>query len=189
MPTRILTAVLLLFCTQNFISADDALVETSEVKLKGLTLNVPKGWTQSKKRSSMRLATFEIPAGEGDQDPAEMAIYNFPGGGGPVDSNISRWVGQFDSKGRESRITKGKAGDSDYYMVEVSGTYNQPVGPPIRRQTKAVEGSRMLAVILQLDQGVYFLKLTGQDKTIKAQRKLLRQSFGGSTEGETEYKP
>jgi hypothetical protein len=73
-------------------------------------------------------------------------------------------------------------------MVEVSGTYNQSVGPPIRRQTKAVEGSRMLAVILQLDQGVYFLKLTGKDKTVKAQSKSLRQAFGGTAESEAEYK-
>jgi len=180
-------AALLLFCTQSALTADDAPPKTTVVNLKGLTLTVPENWTQAASRSSMRLATFEIPAVDGDEGPAELAIYSFPGGGGPVDSNISRWIGQFDNKDRDAKITKGKAGDSDYYMVEVTGTYNQAVGPPIRRQTKAIEGSRMLAVILQLDQGVYFLKLTGKDKTVKAQSKPLRQSFGGSVESEKEY--
>jgi hypothetical protein len=46
----------------------------------------------------------------------------------------------------------------------------------------------MLAVILQLDEGVYFLKLTGQDKTVKAQSQSLRDSFGGTSESEEEHK-
>ena len=183
-----LATTFLLLGAQGVLSAEDAPAKTTAVKLKTLTLNIPSTWTQEKKRSSMRLATFEIPAVEGDEDNAELAIYSFPGGGGSVGDNISRWVRQFAAKGREKTITTGKAGEHDYYMVEVSGTYNQSVGPPIRRQTKAVEGSRMLAVILQLDQGVYFLKLTGKDKTVKAQSKSLRQAFGGTAESEAEYK-
>jgi len=183
-----LATTFLLLGTQGLLFAEDTAEQTTAVKLKALTLNIPATWTQAKKRSSMRLATFEIPAVEGDENNAELAIYSFPGGGGSVGANISRWVGQFSGKGRKATITRGKAGDQNYYVVEVSGTYNQPVGPPIRQQTKAVEGSRMLAVILQLDEGVYFLKLTGRDKTVKAQSQSLRQSFGGTTESEEEYK-
>lgn len=184
----ILAATFLLPGSQSLLFAEDTSAKTTTVKLKALTLNIPATWTQGKKRSSMRLATFEIPAVEGDDDNAELAIYSFPGGGGSVGANINRWVGQFSGKGRQKMITKGKAGEHNYYMVEVSGTYNQSVGPPIQRKTKAVEGSRMLAVILQLDEGVYFLKLTGQDKTVKAQSQSLRESFGGTSESEEEHK-
>ncbi|MCH2212607.1 MAG: hypothetical protein MK110_14985 [Fuerstiella sp.] len=174
--------------TSGFVFGADAPAKTEEVKHKDLTLNVPENWSNTGKRNSMRLATYEIPAVKGDKESGELAIFNFPGGGGGVGQNISRWVGQFDSKGREHKITKGKAGDHDYYVVEVSGTYNKSVGPPIRRQTRPVEGSRMLAVILQLNKGVYFLKMTGKDATVKAQSTAFRKSFGGSEKSEEKYK-
>ena len=183
-----LAGLLLLTGTHVNASAGDAPEKTTEVKHKALTLNVPKTWKQTPKRSSMRLATYNIPAAQDDEDKAELAIYNFPGGGGSVEANISRWIGQFENKGRKTKVTRGKAGDHGYYVVEVSGTYNKPVGPPIRRKTKTVKGSRMLAVILQLDTGVYFLKMTGKDETVTAQAKTLRTSFGGSIDSEEEHK-
>jgi len=166
------------------VAADDAPAKTTEVKLRALTLQVPETWKQTPSKSSMRLATFEIPAASRDAGAGELAVFNFGGGGGSVNANISRWVGQFDSKGRESEVTVGEAGDQEYHVLEVSGTYNQSVGPPIRRQTKAMPDSRMLAVILQLDAGVYFLKLTGPDETVKAQAVALRESFGGDIKSE-----
>lgn len=182
-----LAATLFLTCGTAVGSADDT-AKTREDKLKGLTLTVPESWKQLPQKSSMRLATYEIPGQKEDDEPAELAIYNFPGGGGPVESNIRRWIGQFESKGRKHKVTIGSANEKPYYVVEVTGTYNQPVGPPIRRQTKAVEGARMLAVILQLDQGVYYLKLTGKDETVKAQNDLLRAAFGGDVKTEKEHK-
>ena len=173
---------------QDIVCADEASAKTTEVKLKALTLKVPEAWKQDPARRRFRLATFEIPAAEGDKEKAELAIYNFPGGGGGVKDNISRWVGQFESKGRKQKITIGKAGDSTYFVVEVSGTYNKPIGPPIRGQKKPVKGARMLAIILQLDEGVYFLKMTGNDNSVKAQAKALRRSFGGSVDDEKEHK-
>lgn len=182
-----LVATILLACGTAAASADDT-AKTREDKLKALTLNVPESWKQSAQKSSMRLATYEIPGPKEDDAPAELAIYNFPGGGGPVESNIRRWIGQFESKGRTTKVTIGSANEKPYYVVEVTGTYNQPVGPPIRRQTKPVEGARMLAVILQLDQGVYYLKLTGPDETVKAQSDALRAAFGGNVKTEKEHK-
>ena len=185
---RITIIAVLISGMPGFVSAAEAPGKTTEIKHKNLTLNVPDAWNNTGKRNSMRLATYEIPAVAGDKEAGELAIFNFPGGGGPVGQNIRRWVGQFDSKGREHKITKGKAGEHDYYLVEVSGTYNKSVGPPIRRQTKPVEGSRMLAVILQLEKGVYFLKMTGKDATVKAQATALRKSFGGNKDSEEKYK-
>lgn len=180
----IFAALLLLAIPSSIVSADDASVKTTEVKHKALTLKVPENWKEKPTSSSMRLATYEIHGSKDDQEPAELAIYSFQGGGGSVQQNIARWVKQFDSKGREQKITRGKAGDSDYYVVEVSGTYNKPIGPPIRRQTKPVKDSRMLAVILQLDSGVYYLKMTGGDRIVQTQAEALRQSFGGDIESE-----
>ena len=165
-----------------------AVVKTTPVKVRDITLQVPETWETAPNTSSMRLATFAIPAAEGDAEKGELTIFSFGQGGGDVGSNLSRWVGQFSGDGRAAKTVKGKAGDSDYYLADISGTYNKPVGPPVLRKTKPAEDYRMLGVILIVkDKGVYFLKMTGPDKTIKAQATAFRKSFGGDEKAEKEY--
>ncbi len=174
--------------------AQDAVKEkpaakTSEVKLKDLVLKVPNTW-KTAKGSSMRLATYAIPKVEGDADDAELSIFNFGGGGGEVGANITRWLGQFDGAGRTSKVTKGMAGENEYYFVDISGTFKKPKpgSPPFRQETVAAEGYRMLGVILVIkDKGVYYLKLAGPKKTIKAAEAEYRASFGGDSKSEKEY--
>ena len=159
-----------------------------DVKIGELELKLPKSWKQSDATLPMRLATFEVPAGEGDKDNGEFVISSFPGGGGGVDANISRWVGQFSAEGRKAVVRQGKAGESDYFVANISGTYMKPDGPPILRKTKETPGQRMVGVILNTkDSGVYFLKLTGPDATVAAQLDAVRTSFGGKHDDEKEY--
>lgn len=159
-----------------------------DVKIGELELKLPKSWKQSDATLPMRLATFEVPAGEGDKDNGEFVISSFPGGGGGVDANISRWVGQFSAEGRKAVVRQGKAGESDYFVADISGTYMKPDGPPILRKTKETPGQRMVGVILNTkDSGVYFLKLTGPDATVAAQLDAVRASFGGKHDDEKEY--
>ena len=159
-----------------------------DVKIGELELKLPKSWKQSDATLPMRLATFEVPAGEGDKDNGEFVISSFPGGGGGVDANISRWVGQFSAEGRKAVVRQGKAGESEYFVADISGTYMKPDGPPILRKTKETPGQRMVGVILNTkDSGVYFLKLTGPDATVAAQLDAVRASFGGKHDDEKEY--
>lgn len=162
--------------------------ETVEVTLKDLELVLPKSWSKSDVVNNMRLATYDIPAAEGDREKGELTISTFPGGGGDVAANLERWIGQFAADGRESVIKEGKAGDNVYYLAEISGTYKKSVGPPIAGRTEPKEGYRMLGVILSIEgKGVYFLKLTGPDATVKAQCDTLRASFGGKADDEKDY--
>lgn len=162
--------------------------KTVDVKVGELDLKLPASWKQSDATLPMRLATFDVPASNGDKENGEFVISSFPGGGGGVDANISRWIGQFSAEGREAVVRQGKAGDNDYFIVNISGTYMKPVGPPILRKTKETPGQRMIGVILNLDgKGVYFLKLTGPDATIAAQVDAVRASFGGQPDDETAY--
>ncbi|MCP4787616.1 MAG: hypothetical protein GY903_12895 [Fuerstiella sp.] len=191
---RITICLLLLLTVGTFpaSSADDAPQEkegrTTEVKLKDLTLKIPSTWELKPSSSRMRLATYAIPAAKGDSESGELTIFNFAGGGGDVGANISRWVEQFGGEGRTSKVTKGKTGDNDYYFANIAGTYEKPVGPPFQRKTESSPGYRMAGVILVLQgKGVYYLKLAGPDATIKAQAEAFRRSFGGKSEGETDY--
>jgi len=162
-------------------------VKTVEVEIKGgLKLNVPEIWKQSKPSSRLRLAQFTIPKLKGDAEDGELALFNFGAGGG-AKANIDRWVGQFQTNEREVKVNEGALETGRYFFVEISGTYNKPIGPPIARQTKAAPGSRMLGVILGIeDKGIYFFKMTGPDKTVAAQASALKNSFGADAKNEKE---
>lgn len=162
-------------------------VKTVEVEIKGgLKLNVPETWKQSKPSSRLRLAQFAIPKVKGDTDDGELALFNF-GAGGSAKANIDRWIDQFQSVEREVKVTQGEIEAGKYFFVEITGTYNKPIGPPIARQTKAAPGSRMLGVILGIeDKGIYFFKMTGPNKTVAAQATALRKSFGADGKKEKE---
>ena len=164
-------------------------VETgATVRFRDLTLKVPPDWEQEEPNSRLRLGQFRIPAAKDDKADAELAIFSFGAGGG-IDSNIRRWVGQFQPEQRKLQITSGKSEQGQYFLVDLSGTYNQPVGPPIQRMTKPVPGTRMLSVILVIEEkGVYFLKLVGPQETVGPRVAAFRESFGGDADQEKEYK-
>ena len=158
-----------------------------------LPLTVPATWkdiplTAMQKRMAMRSATVQIPPVKGDKEAGELAVFRFRSQ--DINDNIGRWVGQFQPEGRKQKITKGQtAKKQDYYFVEVSGTFKKQDGPPMMRKTKDAPGFRMLAVILPVKgQGMYFLKLTGPDKTVMAQTKAMRQTIGGNLKTEKGYK-
>ncbi|MBM82662.1 MAG: hypothetical protein CMJ78_19030 [Planctomycetaceae bacterium] len=164
-------------------------VKTREVKLRDLVLNVPVTWKQKEPSSRLRLGHFDIPAVGKDKEDGELGIFNFGGGGGGVKANAERWIGQFDSKDVKYKLSTAKSTSGEYVIVDVTGTYNKPIGPPIRRQTKPVPNARMLGVILALEvgkerKGTYFLKLTGPKETITAAATALRTSFGAKEKDE-----
>lgn len=175
-------------------AADDAKAQDKETKVKtvevelkgGLKLNVPENWKQSKPSSRLRLAQFSIPAAKGDEEEGELAIFNFGFGGG-AKANIERWIGQFQPDDREVSVKEGAIEAGRYFFVEITGTYKKPIGPPIAQQTKAAPGSRMLGVMLGVeDKGIYFLKMTGPDKTVEQQAQALRAAFSADADKEKE---
>jgi hypothetical protein len=162
--------------------------ETKEFKLSDkVSLKVPAGWKQAEVTSSFRKAQFSIPAAEGDKEPAELVVFSFGGETGGVDANVQRWINQFEEKDRAVKSTTGEIAGGSYVFVDIAGTYNMPIGPPIQRQSKAVPGSRVLNVMLTANGEVYFLKLAGLDKTVAAQADALRASFGGDKAKEKPY--
>lgn len=176
------------------VSAQDAVKEkaetkTTEVQLKDLSLKIPQTW-KTAPGSRMRLATYGIPKVEGDEDNAELSIFNFGGGGGSLSDNITRWIGQFDGTGRTTKVTKGMAGENEYVFVDIAGTYKKPKpgSPPFRQETIAAPDYRMHGVILTVkDKGVYYLKVAGPDKTVKAAATDFRASFGGDVKSEKDH--
>ncbi len=180
-------ATLLLPCALLFAEGDEKPAATVEVKIKDLTMNVPKAWKKQDPSSRLRLAQFVLPAVEGDKEPGELVVFSF--GVSQVEANIKRWISQFRAEERTVKITRGDAEQGQYIFVELTGTYMKPIGPPIARKTVDAPGYRVLAVILVVhNKGVYYLKAVGPDKTVAANKKALRQSFGGKAATEKEFK-
>ena len=162
---------------------------TQVVEVKDIKLTVPKAWKQEKPSNQFRVAQFKIDAAEGDKEGAELVITQFGGGGGGVNDNIKRWENQFESKDRKAKVTKGKSKLGDYVVADVTGTYLKPDGPPIAGKTKPTPGSRVLNVMLMIeDKGVYFLKLAGPEKTVTGAATDLRTAFGAKADDEKDYK-
>jgi len=169
-------------------AADKDAPKTIDVKVKDLKLAVPADWTQEEPASSMRLSQFKIPPVEGDEEAAELVISSFKGGGGGVDPNLKRWIGEFAAEGRKVKLLKGDSKQGEYYLSDLTGTFNKRVGPFAAGKTTPVPGSRALGVILVVpDKDVYFLKLVGPEKTIKTAEKAFKSSFGADPEKEEAY--
>ncbi|WP_437193879.1 hypothetical protein [Planctomicrobium sp. SH527] len=158
---------------------------TVVLQAQDLKLNVPKTWKQQQVASRMRLAQYAIAPVEGELEPAELVV--FPPMGGSVAENVKRWVDQFKGDGRSVKMTQGTSPQGKYVLVDLTGTYNKPDGPPIMQKTKPVDGYRMIAVMLQTEKGNYFLKLTGPEKSVGATVTDLRKSFGADETKEEPY--
>ena len=172
---------------------DESQGKTRTVDAGDITLLVPQAWEEVEpppQSRRFRVAQFNVPPAKDSEGPAELVVYYFGGSGGGVDANLERWIGQFEAEGREAKAAQGESQAGPYVIVEVSGTYNKPVGPPVLGKTERTENSQMLAVVLAVpDKGNYFLKLTGPKETVAKAAEGFRRAFGGSADKETEYKP
>lgn len=165
-----------------FAPAVDA--KTRDEQVGKIMLKVPASWDRQRPRSRFRLAQFGVPASGADKEAAELVAFSFPGGGGGVEANIQRWVGQFAPKGRVVTQYQGTSPQGEYVVVDLLGTYNKSVGPPIQRRSKAVPGSRVVNVYLKAKAGNYFLKFAGLESTVSANVEYLRRAFGANATSE-----
>jgi hypothetical protein len=163
--------------------------KTHTVKAEELELTVPDSWKQ-KRAGGFRVAQFDVPKAAGDTDDGQFVVFYFgEQGGGDANANVKRWVNQFLPKDRKVKITTGKSARGDYILVDTSGTWMKPIGPPIRQQTAETPNSRVVSVFLSVkDHGNYFLKLMGPEKTTAAAVDALRASFGADAKSEKEFK-
>lgn len=124
---------------------------------------VPGEWTTVPNTSSMRLATYHVPAAKGDPDETDVTVVR---AGGTTDANIDRWVRQFDEAGKDERTVK-TVGAFKITIVEVSGTY---LGMMASADAPARKGWSLLGAVVETSTSPYFFKLTGPTASVKAAR-------------------
>ncbi len=131
----------------------------------GVQWTVPARWT-SGSGSTMRVATYAVPAAKGSE-PGECAVFFFgPGQGGSVDANVERWGKQFEGAPSPTRTATTVAG-LRVTRAQVSGTYLAPGGPMMQSTGKRA-GYRLLGAIAEAPEGNVFFKLTGPAATVAA---------------------
>ena len=135
-----------------------------------LHFKAPADWNSESPASSMRLAQYRLPRAQNDPEDAELVVYHFGGGGGSVQANVNRWIGQFTNADGSSAKESADVSERDsngfhLTVVDVRGTYNQPRGP-MMAETDAKASFRMMAVVAEAQGGPWFFKLTGPENTV-----------------------
>lgn len=120
----------------------------------------------------MRAATYRVPRAAGDAEDGECAVFFFGAGqGGDVDSNIKRWIAQFELEGgkpadKAARIGKETVNGLAVTRIDVSGTYLASAGPMAPRGAVRKPGFRLLGAIVEAPGGNVFFKFTGPARTV-----------------------
>jgi hypothetical protein len=143
----------------------------------GVSWTPPARWKDNPgSGSSMRAATYLIPAAAGDSEGAECAVFKNIGGG--VAANIKRWIDQFEQADGSSSDAKAKQKKEtinglSVTTVDLTGTFKGG-GMMMGGPTAKKPGYRLLGAIVESSQGEIFFKLTGPEKTIAAAQSEFR---------------
>lgn len=133
----------------------------------GIDYDLPAGWASEQPSSGMRLAQASIP---GPGGPGQLVVFYFgPGGGGSVEANIERWVGQVEpAPGEQPERETFEANGFRVTAVDLSGTLlptGMGMGP-----TEPQPDSRMIAAVVEGEGGPWYFKATGPEATLADQR-------------------
>lgn len=135
--------------------SSDGLAERLEYEL-------PTGW-QELRPTSDRLINLQ-PAG----DPTASCYLTFlAGGGGGLESNVNRWLGQFGGEPLDAdaiaALPKHPLLGGQATLVEVEGTFAAMGGPP-------QAGFALLGLVISDASGGIFLKFTGPSALVASER-------------------
>jgi hypothetical protein len=147
------------------MGADDA---KKTIEAGGLSFKAPESWKTVPTKSQMRKAQLQVEPVEGEDFPALLVVYAFPGGAGSVDANVKRWQSQFAGPDGnppkiESKTVKGK--NVEVTRVETSGRYKPGPIPGVAPEPER-EKATLLGAIVVTERVGYFLKMVGPDKTM-----------------------
>lgn len=149
------------------VPGGDAVATGDEIAAPGAVFRLPAAWQQEEPSSSMRLAQATIPGAGGE---GQLTVFYFgPGGGGGVDANLQRWVGQMEvAAGRTPERHSFEVGAYRVTTIEVEGTLlpsTMGVGP-----TERQPDSTLLGAVVEGNEGPWFFKATGPTSTLDAER-------------------
>jgi hypothetical protein len=144
-----------------------------DVEIGGMKGKTPAGWKEEEPVGTMRLAQFKLPKAEGDDQDAQLIIYQFPAGSsGKADDNLKRQLAKFSGKPevKTDKITVGKV-EAPYQ--DIKGTYLQKKRPfdPSDKGVEKENFRQLYVVLLVPEKGDYYPTLIGPAKTVEKHKK------------------
>lgn len=131
----------------------------------GVEWQVPGRWGRAE-GSPMRLATYVIPAASGDKEGARCAVYYFgQGQGGDVETNVERWIGEFENPAKPERVSRTVDGLA-VSTVRIRGTYLAHAG--MGEDSGVRQHHELYGAIVDGPSGPLFFKFTGPQRTVDA---------------------
>jgi len=147
--------------------------ETIRGEAVGLRFSVPRAWERVPTPAEVRAAQWKVHRAPGDPEDAEVVLFFFGvGKGGSAQENLDRWFGEFPQpNGGASRdaavVATRTANGLKVTSLDLSGTY-KPGPPPDGPLPPPKRGFRILAAVVEGDDGPWFLRAIGPEKTIAA---------------------
>jgi hypothetical protein len=130
-----------------------------------IDFDLPKAWQSKPPTTGMRMVQAAVPGPGGD---ADFAVFYFgPGGGGPVDANIDRWVGQMEGASKPTPETFETHGYKVTW-VDVKGTL-KPSQMGMTNSTP-ISNARLFGAVVEGAGGPWFFKTQGPESTLGPQR-------------------
>ena len=141
------------------------------IDLGAISFKVPAKWEAQTPKSSMRRAQV---AASGSAGPAELIVFFFgPQGAGSTKDNIDRWVGQFSnpdgSPVSNAKQSSSKVSTFDVTKVDVTGQFGGGMAAAGQPQAPKA-GQRLIAAIVESQDGPYYFKFLGPEATVAEQR-------------------
>ena len=129
----------------------------------GIAWTVPGRWSVEP-GTSMRLATYAVPAPGGGESGSCGVFYFGPGQGGSTEQNIARWVDEFENAPAPERSSR-TVGGLEVLRLRVRGDHlaHAGMGGPAQGQQRNYE---LLGAIVEGPSGSVFFKLTGPAQVV-----------------------
>ena len=134
-----------------------------------LRYQVPAGWVEEQRSSSMRVAQYKLPRTDADSEDASLVLYYFgKGQGGTATANVERWASQMQqADGAKAKITEESFTANGLKVTTVDGAGNYVAETaPGSGEFLNKPGFRLRAAVVETPNGSYYVKLVGPEKTV-----------------------
>lgn len=184
MKTVLLTLPLLLAACGSAQSGDSK--PESGPQESGPRWTTPDGWVEETVTQTMRAKQFSLPGVDGSED-ALCVIAHWPGGIGPIENNLDRWVSQVSPPGstlkaRDLTAEQRWVLEPKGYVVtnvHVEGAIQPMEG--MASDIAPTDAGAILAGFIEVDGSaeVWTVKVTGPASTVKAHKDRYVQFVSG----------
>ena len=127
-------------------------------------------WAESQNAGMMTSKVLDYPVKDGK--PLEAKFYFFAGGGGGVEANLKRWIGQFEPT-PEVKQDELTFGENKVILLTASGTFLD--GAPMSPNKTPRAGYTLLGAIVVGKEAPVFIKLTGPKADAEAAKDAFKK--------------